>query len=107
MSAELTRQIVEAIIGLMGLLITGFLIPYLKQKYSVEKRNQAFQLVRIAVQSVEQIAIATGMSGKEKKAEVIRFLNSYGVKMNAEEMDRMIEAAVLELGAWEKAAVEP
>lgn len=107
MNAELMNQIVTALIGLFSALVTGFLIPYLKQKYSLDKRTQAYQLVKIAVQATEQVALALGWNGKEKKAEVLKFLSAYGIKLTESELSAMIESAVLELSLLEKQTIEP
>lgn len=107
MNAELTTQLLQGILGLLSIIISGFLIPYLKEKYSFEKRKQVYQIVKTTVQAVQQIAIATGMSGAEKKTEVVRIINGMGIKLNSEELDRMIESCVLELKPLEKQFIEP
>ena len=40
--------------------------------------------------------------GQEKKAYVVKFLNSKGFTLNPEEIDNIIEAAVLELKLEQK-----
>lgn len=107
MNAELTSQLLQAIIGLLSVIVTGFLIPYLKQKYSLDKRAQAYQIVKIAVQSVEQLALALGWDGSKKKEEVIKVLNSYNIRLTHAELNMMIESAVLELTKYEKQLIEP
>lgn len=107
MSAELTKQLLDALLGLVAVLITGFLIPYLKQKYSLEKRAQAYQIVKIAVQSVEQLALALGWDGKQKKEEVVKILSGYNIRLTHAELNAMIESAVLELTKYEKQLIEP
>lgn len=107
MSAELTKQLLDALLGLVAVLITGFLIPYLKQKYSLDKRTQAYQIVKIAVQSTEQLALALGWSGQQKKEQVLKTLSEYNIRLTDSELDTMIESAVLELTKLEKQFIEP
>lgn len=107
MSAELTKQLLDALLGLIAVLITGFLIPYLKQKYSLDKRTQAYQIVKIAVQSTEQLALALGWSGQQKKEQVLKTLSEYNIRLTDSELDTMIESAVLELTKLEKQFIEP
>ena len=40
--------------------------------------------------------------GEEKKAYVVKFLNSKGFTLNTEEIDNLIEAAVLKLKSTQK-----
>lgn len=95
MTIDLTG-IVGAILALIAALITYRLIPYIKSK-TTEKQFQEIQTwVKIAVEAAEMIFKETGM-GKEKKQYVVNFLKAQGFSLDFDELDKMIEAAVLEL----------
>ena len=89
-------QIVVAIVGLVISVVSVYLMPYIKSKVSAEQLNTIQTWVNIAVSAAEMIYTGTG-KGAEKKAYVVEFLNSKGFTLNTEEIDNLIEAAVLEL----------
>ena len=88
--------IIEALIGLVSLIITGFLIPYLRQKLSNEKREKLRSWVSIAVAAAEQLM--KEKSGTEKKEYVVSFLLSKGLVFDVDEVTAMIECEVYKLG---------
>lgn len=92
-------NILLIIIIVAGAIITRFLVPYLKVRFSTEELNTIFALVRMAVDAAEQIFGAG--KGKEKKQYVIEYLNSKGLTVDtnvvSDELNAMIEAAVYEL----------
>lgn len=94
-------EIIVAILTLVISLISAFLIPYLKTKVSAEKLDTIKFWVNIAVEAAEMIYVGTGR-GQEKKEYVVKFLNSKGFTLNVEEIENLIEAAVLELKITQK-----
>lgn len=88
--------IVSTAVALISLLITTFLIPYIKTKISAEKLAKLLTYAKIAVEAAEQIFRETGM-GEKKKAYVAKYLADLGYKLNGEELDVIIESAVLEM----------
>lgn len=94
-------QIIVAVLTLVISLITAFLIPYLKTKVSAEQLDTIKFWVNIAVEAAEMIYVGTGR-GQEKKDYVVQFLNSKGFTLNVEEIENLIEAAVLELKITQK-----
>lgn len=89
-------KIIEAIITLLVALITAFVIPYIKSKLSANKLTEILEWVKIAVQAAEMIYNESGM-GKEKKKFVEAFLTEHNIKVDIEQLDALIESAVLEL----------
>lgn len=87
--------IVQIIVQLVVAAVLTFVVPYIKKKLSTEQLNEALIWVDIAVAAAEQIYNST--QGAEKKAYVIDFIESKGFKIDASELDKAIEAAVLEL----------
>lgn len=89
--------VIEALIGLVSLIITGLLIPFLKQKLSNEKQEKLRSWVSIAVAAAEQLM--KNKSGIEKKEYVVSFLLSKGLVFDIDEVTAMIESEVYKLGA--------
>lgn len=85
----------QAIITLVSLLITSFLIPWLKQKLSAEKRAKLLDYVKIGVAAAEQIY--GSKAGLKKKEYVVSFLLSKGVVFDVDEVENMIESEVYKL----------
>ena len=88
--------IIEAIITLIGAVVSVVLIPYIKSKTTKEQREDIAVWVKIAVAAAEQIYKGAGR-GEEKKAYVIEWLNTHGITVDADKLDALIEAAVYEL----------
>lgn len=92
---DLTK-IVLSVIGLVSALLTTFLIPYLRQKLSSARLEEIRMWVNIAVKAAEMLYVGSGR-GEEKKEYVLNFLNSKGYTIDAESVENMVEAAVLEM----------
>ena len=88
--------IVQAIIALIGAIITCVLIPWIRSKTTKEQQEEIKQWVKIAVAAAEQIFVGQGR-GEEKKQWVLEFLSKYNLKVDPDAIDAMIEAAVWEL----------
>ena len=86
----------KVVIPILSILITTFLVPYIKEKTSKEQRETALILVQAAVMAAEQIFQEKG-KGKEKKEYVLEFLQKRGLKITEAELDVLIEAAVKEM----------
>lgn len=94
-------QIVVAIITLVLAVVSYYFVPYLKTKVSAEQLDTIKFWVNIAVEAAEMIYAGTGR-GEEKKKYVLAFLNRKGFTLNMEEIENLIEAAVLELKLTQK-----
>ena len=90
----MANNIFYVILSIVSVLITGVLIPLLKQKYGKEKIVNVMEAVDIAVKAAEQIYTKTGQ-GQLKKQYVLMRLNEQGIKLSEKELDDMIEASVL------------
>nr|DAX73345.1 MAG TPA: holin [Caudoviricetes sp.] len=95
----MANNIFYVILSIVSVLITGVLVPLLKQKYGKEKIVNVMEAVDIAVKAAEQIYTQTGQ-GQLKKQYVLMRLNEQGIKISEKELDDMIEASVLELNRW-------
>ena len=93
------NNIFYVVLSIVSVLVTGVLVPLLKQKYGKEKVLSVMEAVDIAVKAAEQIYKETGQ-GNLKKQYVLMRLNEQGFKVTEKELDDMIEASVLELNRW-------
>jgi hypothetical protein len=88
--------VANAAIALIAAVITAFVIPWIKSKTTAAQFEKIETWVTIAVEAAEQIYTGSGR-GAEKKAYVVEFLNSKGFSIDAEALDKLIEAAVFNL----------
>lgn len=88
--------IARAVVTLLALLISTFLIPFIKTKISADKLEKLLAYVRIGVFAAEQIFRETGM-GAKKKEYVANYLASLGYTLDQDELDALIESTVLEM----------
>lgn len=88
--------IIEAVVALIGAIVSAILIPYIKSRTSKEQQDEIAEWVKIAVAAAEQIYNGSGR-GEEKKAYVLDWLTSHGLKVDEALLDGLIEAAVYEL----------
>ena len=80
--------IIEAVFALLAAIITAIVIPYIKSKTTASQQAEINAWVKIAVTAAEQFYTGSGR-GEEKKA--------YGITVDAEKLDALIEAAVYDL----------
>lgn len=87
------------IILILGGLLTGFGIPFIKAKLSGEQLNTLKQIINIAVYAAEQLFGAK--MGKDKKAFALAYakklLAKFGLTFDDEAVDAAIEAQVKEM----------
>lgn len=89
-------EIFEAILTITMFVIMRFFVPWLKGRVSETKWDELYKWISISVRAAEMIYSESGM-GKEKKNYVRDFLTSKGYTVDDEEINAMLEAAVLEL----------
>jgi len=88
-------ELIQAIIALVSVLITTFLVPYLKKKLSAEKLEELKKWVGIAVTAAEQLY--GSKTGQQKKDYVLSFLIEKGIVFDAAEVTALIESEVYKL----------
>lgn len=88
--------IVNALVTLLGLLLTTFLIPWIKVKVSAEKLEQVKKWTSVGVKAAEMIYKESGM-GEAKKNYVRKFLEGKGYRLDIDTVDALIEATVREM----------
>lgn len=88
-------DIIETVVVLISALITTFLLPYIKQKLSDEKRQKLIFWIETAVKAAEQIY--GSKTGQQKKEYVVAFLLSKGIVADIDEVTALIESEVYKL----------
>ena len=92
-------NIIEIVIALIGVVISSFLIPWLKSKTTEVQRERISAVVKTLVSAAEQLYGAG--CGAEKLAYVEAALKGMGYTIDIDDtgdsLRAMIEAAVLEL----------
>lgn len=91
--------IINAVVALIAALISAVVIPWIKSKTTAAQFEQIEMWVTVAVEAAEQIYTGSGR-GAEKKAYVIDFLTEKGFKIDADSLDKLIEAAVFDLPVY-------
>ena len=94
MTIDLT-QIILAVIALLSAIITGFVIPWLKNKLTDHQYDTLAALVRVGVFAAEQLF--TSDMWREKKQYVVDLLKENGYTVDVTAVDALIEATVREL----------
>lgn len=93
-------QIILALIPILGAIITGFIIPFIKEKIGAEKLAKYEYWASMAVKCAEMLFKEQGM-GEIKKEYVVNFLNEMFNKnktvITSEQIEVLIESAVKEL----------
>lgn len=87
--------VLELVVTVASLLITTFLIPFLKSKLTAEQQKKLKEYVSIAVGAAEQLY--GSKAGQQKKEYVVRFLLSKGLVFDIDEVTALIENEVYKL----------
>lgn len=95
--SEVSEIVFKIVVSVICALITGYLIPYLKTLRDDARWSRLINMVETAVEAAEQTMKEPG-SGAEKKRAVMEFVSDWltkqGIAVTAEELDKLVEAAV-------------
>ena len=107
MNLDLT-QIVVALIGLLGIIITSVVVPMVKANTSVKTQVIIANIIKTAVYAAQQIYTPEQWEEKKRFAmeQAIRGLEQYGVTLDEDTISDAIEAALKEIktaidGNWD------
>ena len=93
-------KLILALIPVLGTILTAYIIPFIKEKIGNEKLEKYKKWAKMAVESAEMLWTESG-KGSDKKQFVIDYLNdlfnSKKVVITEEQLNILIESAVLEL----------
>lgn len=94
---DVTSIILKIVVGILFAIITRYLVPYLKTLRDDARWKRLIDMVETAVLAAEQ-TVKDPKSGPEKKEMVLKFVSDWfvkqGIDVTAEELDKLIEAAV-------------
>ena len=74
----------QAVISLVAVLVTMFVIPYIKKKANAAELAEFHGWVKIAVAAAEQLYKVT--EGEEKKQYVLDYLHSKGYSVDVDDL---------------------
>jgi len=86
-------EIIRIIFGILGVLVTSVLVPYLKKKLDITKLDEVKEWINEAVYAAEE-TFKDPKAGAKKKEYVVAFLNDKGVKIDDQTIDLLIQSAV-------------
>lgn len=94
---DILFELLKTTIIVVIIIITRYLVPYLKMKIEASKYAELANWVEKAVKAAEQTITESG-KGPEKKQKVIDFILDYATENNVdisyEQLEALIEAAV-------------
>lgn len=88
-------DLINAVIALIGALLTWFFIPWLKARTTESERQNLENWARIAVAAAQQLYWQS--DGETRKQWVLDFLEERGFNIEDEKVSAAIEAAVMDL----------
>lgn len=93
-------QIILALIPILGAIITGFIIPFIKEKIGSEKLAKYEYWADLAVKAAEMLWTESGC-GADKKQYVVDFLNDMFNKnkivITEQQIEILVESAVKQM----------
>lgn len=94
---DITMMILKIVVAVAVTLITGFLIPLLKNLINNIKDQNLKNAVEAAVQAAEQTIKGSG-TGAAKKEDVLKSMiewcAQHGINLTDKQLDQLIESAV-------------
>lgn len=103
MNKDIIMQALKLVIMVVTLIITRYVIPYLKAKTDAEKTDKLLKYVREGVRAAEQIFDQKDSRTKKKYVMhyVGRILEQMSIPLTEEELELLVEAAVRTMNAEE------
>lgn len=104
---EIIFEVIKIVVMVAALVITRYLIPWLKEKIGADKLATAEKWAKYAVLKAQQVLWE--QDGQDKKAYVTEFLKEIliakNIALSDEQLDVLIEAAVKQMKIEENAGV--
>lgn len=96
---DIIFEIIKIIVMVAALVVTRYLVPWLKEKIGADKLAQIEKWARYAVEMAQQVHWSK--PGEDRKAIVTEFLREIlitkNISISDEQLDVLIEAAVKEM----------
>ncbi len=107
MMNDIVFEIVKVVVMVAALLITRYLVPWLKEKIGADKLAMAEKWAKYAVLKAQQVL--WDETGKDRKAYVTEFLKEIliakNIALSDEQLDVLIEAAVKQMKIEENSGI--
>lgn len=107
MMNDIVFEIVKVVVMVAALLITRYLVPWLKEKIGADKLEMAEKWAKYAVLKAQQVL--WDETGKDRKAYVTEFLKEIliakNIALSDEQLDVLIEAAVKQMKIEENSGI--
>lgn len=104
---EILFEIIKVVVMVAVLVITRYLVPWLREKIGTDKLAMAEKWVRYAMLKAQQVLWEK--DGQDRKAYVTEFLKEIlmakNIALSDEQLDVLIEAAVKQMKIEENAGV--
>lgn len=104
---EIIFEVIKVVVMVAALIITRYLVPWLKEKIGAGKLAVAEKWARCAVLKAQQVL--WDETGKDRKAYVTEFLKEIliaeNIALSDEQLDVLIEAAVKQMKIEENSGI--
>jgi len=94
---DITMILLKYVITICAVLITAYVLPYIKTLKDDARYAKVIEVVELAVRAAEQV-IRDPKSGNIKKARVLKvvrkWLGEHNIDISEDEIDQIIESAV-------------
>lgn len=88
------NEIIVAIIGLLGTIITVVLVPYIKAKTTKKQRENTYILISKAAEAAEQLFKNIDPTGEKRRGFIVDYLNEKGITVDEYDLLMYRESAV-------------
>lgn len=96
MNSEMITEIIKAVLTIVSILVTAYVVPWLKQKVGEQKYTNFVDFVNKCVRAADQIYEPE--QWLDKKVYVVKLAHDYaqklGISLDEAEIDAIIEALV-------------
>jgi LL-H family phage holin len=103
--SEIIFEVIKIVVMVAALLVTRYLVPWIKEKIGADKLAVAEKWAKYAVLKAQQVMYEE--NGQERKAYVTEFLKEIllakNISLSDEQVDVLIEAAVKQMKIEENA----
>lgn len=97
----LTNSLAEVIVVVLGIIITRYLVPYLKERYGAEKVANIYDTIETAVKAAGKKFPESG-KGLLRKEYVVNYIKAKGINITDADLEVFIESAVKVLDILEE-----
>lgn len=99
--------VVEAVITLLAVVCTTFVVPFIKQKMDATKLAELEKWVTVAVKMAEQLAKSGVIKKEERKQKALEFLADRGYSVDDDRIKGLLEALVGDLPPFSQTNTSP